>query len=232
MDMIGLICPGKNVVRVEAPTRFCALAVPEAIVDRNGWIKGDPLVRQLFAQFKTTISNRKIYVSRSRLTKSTGLLIMEELIEQNLEANGYLIVHPQLMSLYEQLTLYASSSHLIFAEGSAMHLYSLVCNPGQKAYAIWRRGVKPVFIQQINSFGGSRLHGVDCRRATWLLKASEQKSEVMATEIDLVRLYHDLCRHKFISANPWRFPAEDDLLSELEKTSQAYKNCQWEKALP
>jgi hypothetical protein len=55
------------------------------------------------------------------------------------EAHGYTIIRPETMSLSRQIIAYNAVEELVFAEGSALHLYAPVARPDQRVFVIWRR---------------------------------------------------------------------------------------------
>ena len=64
----------------------------------------------------------RLYVSRSRLPGHLGGLLFEDLLEENLIAEGYAIMYPEQLPIAEQVAVYASARQFIFAEGSSLHL--------------------------------------------------------------------------------------------------------------
>ena len=81
---------------------------------------------------KQTISNAdRIYVSRSGLPFKQGRPIAETSFETFLQANNYLIVHPESLSVYEQLTLYKNAKQIIFCDGGAT--YATILTPKLEA---------------------------------------------------------------------------------------------------
>ena len=63
---------------------------------------------------------RRVYVSRSALPGGGGFL-GERIVEQALEAVGFVIARPEAMPLLEQMRLYHGAEIVIFPEGSACH---------------------------------------------------------------------------------------------------------------
>jgi hypothetical protein len=65
----------------------------------------------------------KVFVSRSRFKSH---LAGEVFLEKALTDYGFRIMYPELLPLEEQLYIYASASHLVFSEGSALHALQLL----------------------------------------------------------------------------------------------------------
>ena len=91
-----------------------------------------------------------VYVSRSRfaacLSADTlvGAFAAEALFEQFLQQRGVQVVHPQLLSLEQQLAVYLGAEALIVAEGSAQHgLELLGFHRHKRVVLICRRRQQP-----------------------------------------------------------------------------------------
>lgn len=87
-----------------------------------------------------------VYVSRSRFSLSVdrkslnGAFAGERILEELLCERGVKIIHPELISLERQLSIYRSARVLIFAEGSSQHCLELLGPSLQKdVYIICRR---------------------------------------------------------------------------------------------
>lgn len=92
-----------------------------------------------------------IYVSRSGLALSRGQYLQERSLEDGLAVEGYRIVRPEALPIEEQIDLYLRAGRLIFADGSAVHLWSLFGHPDQRAALILRRPPDP---HMVRWFGG------------------------------------------------------------------------------
>ena len=68
-----------------------------------------------------------VYVSRNRFAPCTssetliGAFAGERCLEEMLEARGVQVIHPETLSLMDQLQIYRDAQVLIVAEGSAQH---------------------------------------------------------------------------------------------------------------
>ncbi|MBV5277774.1 MAG: glycosyltransferase family 61 protein [Campylobacteraceae bacterium] len=74
------------------------------------------------------IHNKKIYMSRSLLQGERGAFVDEEKIDSLFQEYGFLIYHPQIHSLSEQLETISSSEIVVGVEGSALHSVLLLEN--------------------------------------------------------------------------------------------------------
>jgi hypothetical protein len=89
---------------------------------------------------------RVVYVSRTRFAACStpetlkGAFAGERLFEQLLEERGVVVVHPETLSLEQQLAVYLGADALIVAEGSAQHgLELLGFHKDKKVFVICRR---------------------------------------------------------------------------------------------
>lgn len=106
-----------------------------------------------------------LYVSRSGLASSRGQFLQERSLEAALTAEGYRIVHPETLPIEEQINLYLRASRLIFADGSAVHLWSLFGHPDQRAALILRRPRDPHMVRWFDGLPGLALSFHDNRIA-------------------------------------------------------------------
>jgi hypothetical protein len=83
--------------------------------------------------------NLSVYVSRSKLPLHHGQFLQETILENALKRCGYVIMHPELLSLSEQVDLYLRAQHIILADGSAAHLWSLLAQSTQNVAIVLRR---------------------------------------------------------------------------------------------
>ncbi|WP_420585171.1 glycosyltransferase 61 family protein [Ruegeria sp.] len=110
-------------------------------------------------------SDLKLYVTRSGLGHNVGRYACEDHLEHQLRRQGYRIVAPETLGLAEQTHLFRSAGKLIFAEGSALHLYALMNRPEQNCAVIKRReSLPPLISSQLIDRTGRGPHIVDAIR--------------------------------------------------------------------
>jgi hypothetical protein len=107
----------------------------------------------------------KVYVSRSGLGPEKGQYLQESALEAALAANGYLVFHPEAHPVARQIAVYGRARQMIFADGSATHLWSIAAQPGQKVAVILRRPLDRHFDRWFRSVGCPRPAYVDGRIA-------------------------------------------------------------------
>ena len=89
-------------------------------------------------------SPARVYVSRARLQShnrhfTVGQLAGEAYLERLLASSGVAVVHPEEITVAEQMALYRGARLLLFAEGSALHGLQLLGRVGADVAVINRR---------------------------------------------------------------------------------------------
>jgi len=122
LEVLGLT---NEPVFVDHPTRFASVVVPD-----SGYRIKDFLAPQhaaFLAAFpaRPREPERRVWLSRSRVDR--GVLHAPRL-EAELAAAGWSVVHPETLSLGDQLELLASAGRVAGDEGSAFHLLALLAD--------------------------------------------------------------------------------------------------------
>lgn len=222
-DFFRALDPDLKISFVSDFTRIEELAIPEQLGHSiNGFIYGHPAVREGFKNLRTFKRGgiNKVYVSRTGLKNNEGGVLLERVIEANLEDEGYLIIHPEKLSIREQLEIYNSADKLIFSDGSALHLYAFVARPEQKAFTIWRRKRNETFAWQVRSFGGPELTGTASVRKLYVPQGDGITSSRAQALIDFIHLRDQLKELGYIIGSSWDIPTEEEFEIGLEKLSQ------------
>ncbi len=221
--VIEMLAPGIALTQLRAPARVERLVVPDSLSLPSGVMRGEPLNRDFLhrrllppdARIDALWQGvppgaRKLYVSRARLA-SEAQILHEDRIEALMAQEGYRILYPETETLADQLALYRGADRLVFAEGSALHVYALVCRPDQKLFTIWRRKTAyGGFANQIRSFGGPEVQGSIHIRDVLVPRDAPQALARAHGIPDLPSLSAELQREGFISAAGW---AQPDALS-------------------
>jgi hypothetical protein len=205
-DTLDCISPKLSVHIVREPTRIERLIVPEQLCHPSiGFASGHPLLKQAFSGVASIDRNlsRKLYVSRSLLSGSEGCFLGESFIEERLQDEGYAILHPQTLPICDQFAAYAAADQLIFAEGSAMHLYALVARPEQRAFIIRRRPMGIVFDWQLASFGAQPLAGGSHILGFFIPERDGADLLRARARLDMPSLAAELREQGFISNPDW-----------------------------
>jgi hypothetical protein len=141
-DLFRVLGVENEILILDEVTYFENLLVPTLHFHQNLRPFGDKVGRQWVksrVEPSSTHDGQSIYVSRSKLPDKLGRFENEQWLEKVLVHFGYKIVHPQEISVDEQVTLYRDAKNIIVAESSAIHLMNLVCDAGQNIVIIQRR---------------------------------------------------------------------------------------------
>jgi len=163
-----IFAPKCQIKLITRPVRVAELVVSSQLsgFDRRGpeIVSGHERHRRHIRQSvdaafpQITQATEKLYVSRSKMPLTSGFFFREELFERNLQQQGYRVVHPQFLSLGEQISLYRSASHVILGSGSACHVLALAVD-GRQRLAVLERDQEPnpIFTAQLRAMGGEVL---------------------------------------------------------------------------
>jgi capsular polysaccharide biosynthesis protein len=108
-------------VFVEQPTEFATLLVPEVGYRIQDWMhprQENAMGRYTFSQ---PVRGKRIWLSRSRLAEEAGNVVAVTDIENALEANGWHIIHPQELTIHDQLGIMSDAEVISGFAGSAFH---------------------------------------------------------------------------------------------------------------
>ena len=215
-ETFRLLFPDVSLNIVTSLSQFELLAVPQDLLERS-YTFGHPLIRSMSSRLRLKEEGRakRVFVSRSGLAKSLGGLLGDRFIDERFAAEGYEIVHPEAISITEQLKVYASADYLVFADGSAVHLYALIANADQKVFIIWRRGKNPEFDLQIQSFGGGPVWGEPCLKELWVPEIDMPDTSRGKAILDFVQLSRQLKAAGFIDGPEWSQPMDEVMQAEL-----------------
>lgn len=137
--------PVRQIRRLERPTRFRRLLVPKRIspfLQRPGQ-EFDVLTRELGRRISSSVRLGapigKIFLSRSRLSPGQKKILINdqaERLDTVFRKLGYAIVHPQEMTLSQQVALVRGASHIVGCAGSQLHLTMFCENPPPPLFKI------------------------------------------------------------------------------------------------
>jgi hypothetical protein len=227
-DLLEL-CGVRNARLVVAPVRVERLVVPSQI----GPV-GHPRQRwhpELAAYLKTVRDKipfvpgyEKVYLSRRLITqksRSSGGILLEEVLEENLAANGYRIVYPETLPMREQLAVYRSARDLVFADGSPMHLHALVGEPTQRVAIVYRRKPWPIFRGQYEDFGLPVTH---IHRLGEVLQVpvndGKRTHSIEFALLDFDGVRDELAALGMIDPKRWRAPSEGEVAAARSQAIQ------------
>lgn len=211
------------------------LRVERLVVGGQGFglgeiIRGsDPYRETIHARFGKSVEPKggaKLYISRSALGVKRGGLIGETRLEEYLAEEGYEIFHPEKFPMDEQIARYKAATHVIAAEGSALHLYAMVARPDQKvAVILRRRSSASNFIEQhIESFSGVAPLAVESLRRVWMPEGTKAKRMGLG-ELDFPEVERLLAGEGFVSGKAgWSDMTEDEVIATMGQRAGAMKS--------
>ena len=210
LRLLGL--GGKKLHIVIGPTVFEHLAVPSALMLNGppGVASGHPVfrhfIRRMAAAAEDTPALPGLYVSRAGLV-APARFAGEDRLEQAFVRAGWQVLRPEERSVPDQIALYRAARRLVFAEGSALHLYAYVARPEQRVGILLRRlPPKAKFAEQLTGFGVAEVHvadviaGIAPPGEDEAVKGRSPAANQGATTLDFRRLGDWLVEKGFLSA--------------------------------
>jgi hypothetical protein len=203
IDLVRSLGVVNDLRLVTAPTLCDELLVPEDACNLDLRPCTTPFFRRWLADRRPLPQDEPgadIYVSRSRLALDSGQFLQEEPLERALAVAGYRVVHPEQLSITAQLDTYAQARRLIFADGSAAHLWSFAARPDQKVAIILRRPRDRKFARWFRSFDVAPPAYLDHGIADFWRRGEGPARSVAL--LDLQALWQALRAHGFHDAAP------------------------------
>jgi hypothetical protein len=158
----------------------------------------------------------RIYVTRRGLGPQAGRFACEEFLERLLEAEGYEIYSPEAHPIRHQIETFQRAGKLIFAEGSALHLFSLVRQPNQFSAVIHRRKALPeVMRAQMADRSGHPTVAIDTVAEFWW--SSRRGEHLSVSILNFDQLREELIAVGLIHGRNWQTPAADVVASSLRE---------------
>lgn len=182
-----------------------------------------PIFSKWLAQRRPNVSVQdelSIYVSRAGLGLVNGQYLQEVALENALRAQGYQVIYPETLSIQDQVDLYLRAKRLIFADGSAVHLWSLFAHPDQLAAMICRRALWPKMPRWFRHFPDAKLQFLDYRLATFtgmtrVLNQVRGGNSSVAL-LDMGQIWDELAARGFHQAKQNDFPSAPELATWLQ----------------
>ena len=124
----------KDVIDVRTPTQFKIVYVPEPGFEYDKYYHKEFLIPYKYISDRVEAKNeKKLYLSRKKMgtTKEAG----EAVIEEFFRMNGYTVIYPDELSIFEQAEYLKGAEEIASVEGTISHNI-LFCNPGTKQVVI------------------------------------------------------------------------------------------------
>lgn len=151
---------------------------------------------------------QKVYVSRRGLGPEAGRFACEDHLEQLLIAQGYRVYEPEKHPIGHQVETYQAAGRLVFAESSALHLFSLIRRAEQHVAVVQRRRELPhAILEQLYERPGSEPRIVDAVAETW--RHPRRGEHLGKSVLDFDKLGASLSAGGFIAPDGWHAPASE-----------------------
>lgn len=212
------------VIVIEGPLRMTTLfTAPELFGECHGG-RGDAAfydwIDRQVAPSPPPDPEDRIYVTRRGLGPRAGRYACEDHLERLLAAEGYRIYAPEAHALEHQIATFRRAGRLIFAEGSALHLFALLRRPGQLSAVIHRRELlPPVMLSQMADRAGTPTLAVNAVQDIWWPPLRGEHLGVSVLDFD--RLRTGLVAAGLITGQAWRAPDKAETDKSLRAGLQA-----------
>lgn len=161
LEMLGQRLP---VRLIETPTQVDTLVLPSQGFGHRDWSHGTPEARSYMRRHLCTGAPEpgadKLYISRRRLKTPAQQVPHEQQIERWMSRAGYAIMHPERLTIAEQIAHYRAAHTIVGPDGSAFHFAPFVMPPGARVALIQRRTRQATFdaiARQITGFAEADL---------------------------------------------------------------------------
>lgn len=141
---------------------------------------------------------RRLYLSRTRLLESRRAAVNEAAIEQLMQARGFAIIHPQLLTIQEQVMLMRTAEVIAGCDGSALHL-STFARPGTRLVAIDGRAV-------VNQFIIDQARGLDAIHVLAAESVLGRRAKAWSADLDRINAALDLLDGELAEQTPRSSP--------------------------
>lgn len=221
-DFIHLMAPGIDIRIAAQPNRIEELVVPGQGFGIGRITRGTEAFRSAFrSSFGKHVKpegSKKLYISRSALGLRKGGLLGEEKLEEYLRAEGYDIFHPEQHAMSEQVARYKAAEQVIGADGSALHLFSMVGRPEQKVAIISRRKsrAQQYLVENVEHFCGAAPLNIQELKREWVRVIGDKTAPSRSShgEMDLPKIGAVLEAEGFVSsAGHWENLSDAELQS-------------------
>jgi hypothetical protein len=144
--------------------------------------------------------------------------LCERLLDKLFSRSGYEVVHPEMLTIDEQIRIYTDARTLVFSEGSAASFFAFLARPDQRVAIIARKPNKTILQDQISNFGGNDV--ITLRNINyWVVPEQVDYPEVHSlAAVDFEAVAESLVRYGFIdSAAGWCNPGETEVRSAIRR---------------
>ncbi|WP_297768297.1 glycosyltransferase 61 family protein [uncultured Roseovarius sp.] len=162
--LLALLGQNLPVHLIDRPTRVDMLVLPSQGFGHLHWSHGTPEARAYMRRLLCTDAPPggpdKIYISRRRLKSPAQQVPHEKQIERWMSQAGYAVLHPERLTIADQIDHYRAATTIVGPDGSAFHFAPFVMPRGARVGLIQRRTRQATFdaiARQIEGFADADL---------------------------------------------------------------------------
>lgn len=166
LELAGIELDRIKIIRKDDPVvQFCSIIIPEPAFTKKGYLEEYKLLFQKavnkvmgMRKGKEMFSGR-IYLSRTAMLprKEYG----EKRLEQTLQNKGYTIIHPEQLTVDEQLGYYCGCEAMASIEGSAAHNI-VFCRQGTEQIILEKQRIQNIRQVMLNKMYENKVYYVTC----------------------------------------------------------------------
>jgi hypothetical protein len=197
---------------VSKPTEVDELLVPRQACGLGGLASGTPAARAFFQNRLRRVPPKagveRLYLSRLGYRLRRGGMFAEQVLQRNLERQGYVAYMPERHSIQDQIATYLGAEKIVAPDSSALHMFGFVGRPEQDLAIVLRRteGATDI-LPQVTGFTGRMPLVIDRINRIWARENYKNPSWGSFAEIDFAKLGQDLCDAGFIdNLDAWETP--------------------------
>lgn len=155
---------------IEYVTRFKKVIIPDnSFIHHDGYKYIHPSIREIYERMRQNVTctrsfGDKIYFTRTGLKQHWHRDWGEKSVEKVFRKLGYEILHPETMSVDEQICAMNNCSHFAATEGSVAH-NSVFCRPGTNVILIRKVDLFNIWQMAINVIANLNVTYIDAHRS-------------------------------------------------------------------
>lgn len=178
LELSGIRLDRISIIRKSDPVvQFRSISIPESSVTKEGYREEYKLLFKKAVDKVVDINRQKImfsgriYLSRTALhpCKEYG----EKRLEQSFRNMGYTIIHPEQLTVDEQLGYYCGCGTMASIEGSAAHNI-VFCRKGTEQIILEKQHIKNIRQTMLNRLYENKVHYIKCYPGTCFREISTE----------------------------------------------------------
>jgi hypothetical protein len=206
----------------QAPLQVESLVVAEQGFGIGQMAAGRPeyraFMRDRLGRNVAPTGGAKLYISRANLPTKRGSVLLERKIETLMTGEGYDILHPEAVSLEEQIARYKAARWIVALDGSALHMVAMVVAPETRVAIVNRGPSQNIddYARQFRHFARIEVTRIDAIRAFWFAEGRRVVKRETHALLDFPATGASLAAGGFIQRPEyWAPPGEIDIAAEI-----------------